>query len=110
MDGYTARRDRRLSREEWIRASSQKTLRPNAAITVNESEVVRMPGTILFVASNPTATKFDFKGELTAIRAAASRRRHSKLNLVARWSVDAVSLREAIVNLRPAIVHLVSPG
>jgi len=69
-----------------------------------------MPGTILFVASNPTATKFDFKGELTAIRAAASRRRHSKLNLVARWSIDAASLRDAVSKFRPDIVHLVSPG
>jgi TIR domain/CHAT domain len=69
-----------------------------------------MSGTILFVASNPTAIKFDFAGELTAIREASSKRRPLSLKLVSRWSVSAKGLKSAVETIRPEIVHLLSPG
>jgi len=69
-----------------------------------------MPAKVLFVASNPTAHKFDFVGELSAIREAAARRRSSGLNLIARWSLSVSGLRSEVAAGRPDIVHLLSPG
>lgn len=69
-----------------------------------------MSGTILFIASNPTAIKFDFAGELTAIHEASSKRRPSSLKVVSRWSVSVNGLKSAVKAIRPDIVHLLSPG
>lgn len=69
-----------------------------------------MSGTILFVASNPTAIKFDFAGELTVIQEASSERQPSSLKLVSRWSVSVNGLKSAVEAIRPEIVHLLSPG
>src|SRR5688572_3588307 len=69
-----------------------------------------MSGTILFVASNPTVIKFDFAGELTAIRDASSKRKPPILELASRWSVSVNGLKSAVAAIRPEIVHLLSPG
>jgi len=54
-----------------------------------------MSGTILFVASNPTAIKFDFAGELTAIREASSNRS------VPATGAEAKPMREDFLLLLP---------
>ena len=68
-----------------------------------------MPVTILFVASNPTAIKFDFSGELTTINQVLSQTAGT-IEVMARWSLGVDGLREAIQKMRPDVVHLVSPG
>jgi hypothetical protein len=68
-----------------------------------------MPGTVLFVASNPTAIKFDFAGELTAVKEALQGRPNG-LEVLARWSVSVAGLKSAVAKIRPEIVHLLSPG
>jgi hypothetical protein len=68
-----------------------------------------MSGTVLFVASNPTAIQFDFAGELTAMKEAL-RSRPSGPKILARWSVSGAGLKKAVSDLRPEIVHLLSPG
>ena len=68
-----------------------------------------MPGTVLFVASNPTAIKFDFAGELNTISEALKSRAGSP-TILARWSVSSAALKSAVQSRRPEIVHLRSPG
>jgi len=68
-----------------------------------------MPGTVLFVASNPTAIKFDFAGELNTI-AEALKSRAGSPTILARWSVSSAALKSAVQSRRPEIVHLLSPG
>lgn len=65
-----------------------------------------MPGTVLFVASNPTQIRLDFAGELTALRGALPR----TWRIPARWSVSVAKLKQVVQATRPDIVHLLSPG
>lgn len=68
-----------------------------------------MPGRVLFVASNPTAIKFDFARELEELKTAVQRR-STTFEILARWSVSVAVLKNAVTKMRPEVVHLLSPG
>ncbi len=68
-----------------------------------------MPSKVLFVASSPSSLKFDFAGELAAMEAAADRS-NGGFGVSSRWSVDLEGLTGLMQNVRPEVLHLVSPG
>jgi hypothetical protein len=65
--------------------------------------------TVLFVASNATAIKFDFATELKRLQAARDEARGS-FKLAARWSVSADDLTRLLKEHGPEVVHVLSPG
>ena len=65
--------------------------------------------TVLFVASNATAIKFDFATELERLQAAREQTDGS-FTLTARWSVSADDLIRLLKEHGPDVVHLLSPG
>lgn len=68
------------------------------------------PGTkILFVASNPTTIKYNFEDELHRIETAGLRR-PGAVRVTARWSVSLDRFKEQLGEIRPDVVHVLSPG
>src|SRR5262249_51995445 len=64
---------------------------------------------VLFVAANPTQTPFDFRHELDLIQRARDLRPNA-LRVEARWSVGSGDLKQLLSQLRPSVLHLLSPG
>ncbi len=64
---------------------------------------------VLFVASNPTATKFEFAEELRRIEQ-VQEHWPGTYRVRARWSVSLSDLQRLIEQFRPNILHLLSPG
>lgn len=64
---------------------------------------------ILFIASNPTEIKFNFAEELYAIEQ-ATRMSNGAFEVIARWSVSIEGLKRQLDEVKPDVVHLLSPG
>src|SRR5215831_14244218 len=64
---------------------------------------------VLFVASNATAIRFDFAAELERLQAARERA-SGNFTLTARWSVSADELHRLLEEQEPDVLHLLSPG
>ena len=64
---------------------------------------------ILFVASNPTMIKFNFEDELHRIEAAGLRQ-PGAMRVTARWSVSLDGFKDQLGEIRPDVVHVLSPG
>ena len=80
----------------------EKTIMPRTRKTSPETK-------ILFVASNPTTIKYNFEDELHRIEAAGLRR-PGTMRVTARWSVSLDRFKEQLGEIRPDVVHVLSPG
>jgi hypothetical protein len=61
------------------------------------------PGTVLFIAANPTQTRFAFAEELHCIE-------ESGLKVSSRWSVGVEEIPRLLDSVAPDVVHVLSPG